>query len=125
MHENEISYKIRGAIYKVYNTLGPGLFESVYEITLAHELRKEGLHVKTQHPLPIIYDGIKMEAGFRCDMLVEDKVIVEIKSTENFSEVHHKQVLTYLRLTGKKLGILINFNSANIEDGIFRKVNSL
>ncbi len=80
MHENEISYKIRGAIYKIYNALGPGLFESVYEIILAHELRKEGLDVKTQYPVPIIYEGIKMEAGFRCDILVEDKVIVEIKS---------------------------------------------
>jgi GxxExxY protein len=90
MTENEISYKIRGAIFKIYNALGPGLLESAYEAVLAHELREEGLEVKTQVPLPLVYEDIKLEVGYRMDILVEDKVIVEIKSVENLAEVHHK-----------------------------------
>ena len=123
--ENDISYKIRGAIFKVYNELGPGLLESVYETALAFQLREDGLNVKTQVPVPLIYSGQKLEVGFRIDILVNDLVIIEIKSTENFAEVHHKQVLTYLRLCNKKLGILINFNSDDISKSIYRKVNNL
>jgi len=125
MTENEISYKIRGAIFKIYNALGPGLLESAYEAVLAHKLREEGLEVKTQVPLPLVYDDIKLEVGYRIDLLIEDKVIIEIKSVENLAEVHHKQVITYLKLSGKKLGLLVNFNCEEIDKSIFRKVNGL
>lgn len=125
MTENEISYKIRGCIFNVFNTLGPGLLESAYEAVLSYELRKEGLEVKTQVPLPLVYDEIKMDIGYRIDLLVENKVIIEIKSVENLAEVHHKQVITYLKLSGIKLGLLVNFNYTEIDKSIFRKVNGL
>ena len=125
MTENQISYKIRGCIFKVYNTLGPGLLESVYEAALAYELINEGLTVKSQVPIPAVYESIKLELGFRADLIIDEKVLIEIKSVENLAEVHHKQVLTYLKLTGIKLGILVNFNSNNIDEAIFRKVNGL
>jgi GxxExxY protein len=125
MTENEISYKIRGAIFKVFNALGPGLLESAYQAVLVYELAKEGLQAKAQVPLPLVYDDIKMDIGYRIDLLVENKVIIEIKSVENLAEVHHKQVLTYLKLSGLKLGILVNFNCAEIDKSIFRKVNGL
>lgn len=125
MTENDISYIIRGAIYKVYNSLGPGLLESAYEAVLTYELVKEGLEVKAQVSVPLVYDNIKMDVGYRIDLLVENKVIIEIKSVENLAEVHHKQVLTYLKLSGLKLGILVNFNCAEIDKSIFRKVNGL
>ena len=125
MTENDISFKIRGAIFKVFNALGPGLLESAYEAVLMHELVKEGLEVKSQVPLSLEYDDIKMDVGYRIDLMVENKVIIEIKSVENLAEVHHKQVLTYLKLSGLKLGILVNFNSVEIEKSIFRKVNGL
>jgi GxxExxY protein len=125
MNENEISYKIRGAVFKVYNALGPGLLESAYEATLMHELIKENLGVKSQVLLPVVYDDVKLDVGYRIDLLVANKVIIEIKSVENLAEVHHKQVLTYLKLSGLKLGLLVNFNCSEIEKGIFRKVNSL
>ncbi|WP_317168964.1 GxxExxY protein, partial [Lunatibacter salilacus] len=125
MTENDISFIIRGAIFKVFNALGPGLLESAYEAALMHELIKAGLNVKAQVPLPLIYDEIKMDVGYRIDLLVENKVIVEIKSIENLSEVHHKQVLTYLKLSAMKLGILVNFNCVEIEKSIFRKANGL
>ena len=123
--ENDISYLIRGAIFKVYNELGPGLLESVYEAVLSFELQKQGLEVKSQVPLPVFYEGHKLEVGFRLDLLVNDKVIIEIKSVESLAKVHHKQLLTYLKLTDLKLGILVNFNVDNITEGIFRKVNGL
>lgn len=123
--ENEISYMVRGAIYKVYKLLGPGLLKSAYEAILAYELVKLGLEVKAQVPLPLIHEKIKLEVGYRLDLLINEKVIIEIKSVENLLEVHHKQVITYLKLTGKRLGILVNFNSSNIETSIFRKVNNL
>lgn len=125
MTENDISYKIRGAIYEIYKNLGPGLLESVYEAVLTFELQKLGLKVETQVPVPVIYKDQKLEVGFRLDILVENKVIIEIKSVENLAEVHHKQVLTYLRLTGLKLGLLVNFNSDDILKSIYRKVNNL
>lgn len=125
MTENEISYKIRGAIFKVYNALGPGLLESAYEAVLAYELNKQGLEVKTQVPLPLIYEEVKLDVGYRIDILVENKVIIEIKSVEAISEVHHKQVITYLRLSELKLGLLVNFNSEDIQKSIYRKVNKL
>ena len=125
MTENDISYKIRGAIYEVYKNLGPGLFESVYEAVLTFELQKLGLKVETQVPVPVVYKDQKLEVGFRLDILVENKVIIEIKSVENLAEVHHKQVLTCLRLTGLKLGLLVNFNSDDILKSIYKKVNNL
>jgi GxxExxY protein len=125
MTENEISYMIRGAIFTVFNKLGPGLYESVYKTALTHEISKQGVDVKTEVPVPMIYDEIKFDAGFRLDMLVGNKVIIEVKSVENLAEVHHKQVITYLKLTGLKLAILVNFNTSNIEKAIFRKVNNL
>ena len=125
MTENEISYKIRGAIFKVYNALGPGLLESAYEAVLAYELNKQGLEVKTQVPLPLIYEEVKLDVGYRIDILVEDKVVIEIKSVEAISEVHHKQVITYLKLSELKLGLLVNFNCEDIQKSIYRKVNKL
>lgn len=125
MNENDLSYIIRGGIFKVYNTLGPGLLESTYELALTHELTKSGLLVQCQVPLPVIYDGLKLDGGYRIDMLVNDLVIIEIKSTENLAEVHHKQVIRYLKLSGLKLGLLVNFNSPDISKSIFRKVNGL
>ena len=125
MTENEISFKIRGSIFKVYNALGPGLLESAYEAVLFHELTKDGLEVKIQVPLPLIYEEVKLDVGYRLDLLVENKVIIEVKSVENISEVHHKQVLTYLKLSGLKLGLLVNFNCEEIDKSIFRKVNGL
>jgi len=121
MTENEISYKIRGAIFKVYNNLGPGLLESTYERALTHELTKEGLKVQMQMPVSFIYDTIKLDLGFRIDMLVEDLVIVEIKSIEAIDEIHHKQLLTYLTLANRKLGLLVNFNTLEIDKKHFQK----
>lgn len=125
MTENEISYIIRGCIFKVYNNLGPGLLESVYQTALKYELEKSNLKVFSQVAVPMVYESIKLDIGYRLDLLVENKVIVEIKSTENICEVHHKQVLTYLRLSGLKLGLLVNFNTLDISRSIFRKVNNL
>jgi GxxExxY protein len=125
MTENDISYIIRGAIFKVYNELGPGLFESVYESALVYQLRKEGLDVKAQVEVPVFYDNQRLDIGFRIDILVEDTVIIEIKSVEELTKVHHKQVLTYLRVTGLQLALLVNFNSDDILKSIFRKVNGL
>jgi len=123
--ENQISYIIRGAIFNVYNELGPGLFESVYSAALMIELKNEGLTVKKEVPVPVYYQNEKMELGFRLDLLVEDKVIIEVKSVENIARVHHKQILTYLKITKLKLGILVNFNEDDITKGIHRKVNNL
>lgn len=125
MTENDISYLIRGAIFKVYNALGPGLLESVYEAVLIYELRKSGVEVKSQVALPVIYENEKLDIGFRIDIMVNDMVIIEIKSVEQIADVHHKQVLTYLKLSDKKLGILVNFNTDNISNSIYRKVNKL
>lgn len=109
MHENPISKEIVDAAFKIHTKLGPGLLESVYEILLAHELKCRGLVVDRQVCVPIEYEGIRFDEGYRLDLLVENKVIVEIKSIEQISGVHKKQLLTYLRLSDKKLGILINF----------------
>jgi len=125
MTENEISYLIRGSIFEVYNTLGPGLLESVYQQVLAYELTGQGLTIQTEVAVPVIYKEQKMDLGFRIDILVNKKVIIELKSVEHIHDVHHKQLLTYLKLTNLKLGLLVNFNSADISKGIFRKVNGL
>lgn len=125
MTENDISYKIRGCIFKVFKSLGPGLLESAYEAALVYELRKEGLMVSNQVNLPMIYEEVKVDIAYRLDIVVENKVIIELKSVENLLDVHHKQVITYLKLSGMKLGILVNFNTDDISKSIFRKVNGL
>jgi len=125
MTENELAKQIVNAAYRIHTTLGPGLLESVYETTLAHEMEKQGVKVLCQYPLPVIYETIHMEIGFRADLVIGDKVIVEIKSVEAISPVHRKQLLTYLRLADKRLGLLINFNVELIKDGITRVVNGL
>jgi GxxExxY protein len=125
MIENDISFDIRGAAFKVHSNLGPGLLESVYQVALMHELIKMGYEVKSQVGLPVIYDGIKQDIGFRLDLLINDSVIIEIKSVDELSDVHHKQLLTYLKLSGKKLGLLINFNVSSLKDSIVRVVNNL
>ncbi|MBL0102460.1 MAG: GxxExxY protein [Bacteroidetes bacterium] len=125
MTENEISYIVRGAIYEVYNEFGPGLFEKVYEKILQIRLRKRGLSVKAQVVVPLIVDGIVIDSAFKADLIVEEKVIVEIKSIDAIGKVQHMQLLTYLRLSKLKLGILVNFNTDEISKSIFRKVNNL
>ena len=125
MHENDISFEIRKAAFKVHTALGPGLLESVYEVALAHELQQVGLQVQRQLPLPMMYGGVQLEAGFRMDLVVAGKVIVEIKSVETLQEVHFKQLLTYLKLSGLKLGQLINFNVVHLKDHMHRLVNGL
>ena len=126
MTENEISYEIRGAIYNVYKSLGPGLLESVYEEALVYELQKRGLKVERQVEVPIRYDGQLLKTPLRIDVLVEEKVLVELKSVQEMQDVFFKQTRTYLRLSGLKLGILVNFNTDNIlDDSIFRVVNGL
>ena len=123
--ENEISQLIFGCAIKVHTALGPGLLESAYEECLYYELVKEGLKVEKQKALPLIYEEIKLEVGYRLDLLVEDKVIIEIKACEGLNDVHLAQVLTYLKLSNVKLGLLINFNVTRVKDGIKRVVNNL
>lgn len=125
MTENEVSYKTRGAIFAVYNQLGPGLLESVYEKALVYELKKNGLKVEAQKPVPVIYDGVQISDDLRLDLLVEDCLIVELKSVMEMRDVFKKQLLTYLRLSGIRLGLLVNFNTDNIATSITRIVNNL
>ncbi len=125
MTENEISAIVVDVCYKIHVKLGPGLLESVYESILNHELIKRGLFVERQKPLPVVWDGICLDIGFRTDLIVENKVILEIKSIEQVTNVHAKQVLTYLRITKMKLGLLINFNVPIIKVGITRVVSNL
>ena len=123
MTENEISYKVRGIIFDIYNQLGPGLYESVYEEILNYELTKMNLGFSRQKSLPVIWESLKMDKGFRADIIVENKVIIEIKSIELIANVHYKQLLTYLKVSNLKLGLLVNFQS----DPLFikRVVNNL
>lgn len=125
MTENEIAKVIVNACFQIHKELGPGLFESVYEHCLYFELVQSGLIVERQKELPVFYKSNKMELGFRTDLIVENKVIVEIKSVEVIAPVHQKQLLTYLRLSGLKLGLLVNFNESLIKDGIQRIANNL
>ena len=125
MTENEIAKVIVNAAYKIHTTLGPGLLESVYRTLLAYELEKAGLQVAREAPVTVVYESIRFDDGFRADLIVEDKVIVELKSIECVAPIHKKQLLTYLRLTNKKLGLLINFGETLIKDGITRIVNGL
>ena len=125
MNENEISYLIRSAIYEVYDELGPGLLESSYEFALKHELETLGLQVKSQVELPLSYKDLVLNNAYKLDLLVEGKVIIELKSVDTIHKVHHKQLITYLKLSNLKLGILVNFNTDYLKDNIFRKVNGL
>jgi len=125
MTENEIAKIVVDCCFKIHTTLGPGLFESVYERALIYELEKRGLNFEQQKGIPDYYDNIKMEMGFRADIIVENKVILELKFQEVLAPVHSKQLLTYLRITGLKLGLLINYGEALIKNGIHRIVNNL
>ncbi|MBF6641825.1 GxxExxY protein [Flavobacterium sp. J49] len=125
MTENELSKIIVDISYKIHTRLGPGLLESVYEAILHHELTKKGLTVERQKPIPVIWEDIHLDIGFRSDLIVENKVIIEIKSVEKISNIHLKQLLTYIRVTNLKLGLLINFNEALIKNGIKRVVHGL
>ena len=124
MKENDITGVLIDIFIKVHSQLGPGLLESVYEEIVCFELTKRGLKFKRQHGIEVIYDNIKMDIGFRADIIIEEKVIVEIKSVETLAPVHHKQLLTYLKLTNKKVGLLVNFNVNLVKDGIVRIVNN-
>ena len=125
MTENELSEKIIGAAIKVHKNLGPGLLESAYEECLFYELKKLNLSVEKQKPMPLIYDEVKLDIGYRIDLLVENLVVIELKSVEALNEVHLAQTLTYLKLSGCKLGLLLNFNVALLKNGIKRVVNNL
>jgi GxxExxY protein len=125
MTENAVAKEIVDVAYRMHTLLGPGRFESVYEAVLASELQKRGLSLARQQPMPVVYEGTRFEMGFRADLVVEDKVIVEIKSIAEIAALHKKQLLTYLRLADKRLGLLINFNVAMIKDGITRIANGL
>ncbi len=125
MTENEVSYVIIGAIFKVYNTLGPGLLESIYEEALVYQMKKDGLKVEEQVAVPVYYDGHKLRNDLRLDILVEDQVILELKSVKELSNVNYKQLRSYLVLSHKKLGLLVNFTTDNIKESIHRVVNGL
>ncbi len=125
MNENELSKIILDSCFDIHKKLGPGLFESVYEEILFYELTKAGLQVNRQQAIPVMWNEIKMDIGFRSDLVINSKVLIEIKSVERIAPVHQKQVLTYLRLTDIKLGLLINFNEALLKDGIQRIANNL
>jgi GxxExxY protein len=125
MTENELAKIVVDVAYKIHRKLGPGLLESVYHAVMLYELRKIGLRVKSKDPVPIVWEDVRLEKGFECDLIVEDKLMVELKSVEDVPRVFKKQLLTYLRLTDCRLGLLINFGSELIKDGIFRVVNGL
>lgn len=125
MTENEIAKIVVDICYNIHTMLGPGLYESVYETILCYELNKQGIKFESQKDIPVIWDNMKMELGFRADIIIENKVILELKSVELTSKNHVKQLLTYLKITGLKLGLLINFGEKLIKDGITRLVNNL
>jgi GxxExxY protein len=125
MHPNEVSGQIVDAAMKVHTALGTGLLESAYEGCLAYELRKRGLRVATQVELPVVYEGVRIDVGYRLDLLVEDLVIVECKAVKKVAPIHEAQLLTYLKLSGIRIGLLINFNVLHLKDGIKRLVNNL
>lgn len=126
MNIEELTYKIRGCIFEVFKEMGSGLLESVYEAALTFELKIQKLGVQTQIPIPVIYKSVQLDLGFRLDLLVENEVIIEVKSVEILHELHKKQLLNYLKLTGKKVGFLVNFNSSKLIDKetIIRVVNN-
>src|SRR5262245_38097400 len=125
LSENELARIVVDAAFKVHTKLGPGLLESVYEVVLAHELRKQKLKAERQVPIPIVYESIQFEEGFKADLIVDDLLVLELKSVEQVIPVYKKQLLTYLRLTNKRLGLLINFGAELIKDGISRVANGM
>jgi GxxExxY protein len=125
MHENEVARIVVDVAYSVHRSLGPGLLESVYAAVMLHELRKRGLIAESEVALPVVWDGVRLEVGFRADLVVEGKMILELKSVEDVAPVHKKRLLTYLRLADCRLGLLINFGAELIKDGITRVVNNL
>ena len=120
---NAVSHAIVTAAMKVHTALGPGLLESTYQVCLQHELLKIGIRSESQVPLPVVYDGVKLDAGYRIDVLVEDLVVVELKSIDAIAPIHQAQILSYLKLSGKSIGLLINFNVVHLKNGIKRYVN--
>ena len=126
MNLDDLTYQVRGCIFEVFKELGPGLLESVYEASLLFELLKKGLTVQAQVPVPVLYKSVQLELGFRLDLLIENNIIVEVKSVETLHDVHKKQLLTYLKLTQKKVGFLANFNSSHLTDkeSLIRIVNN-
>lgn len=125
MDENDLSYKVIGAAIEIHKIVGPGLLESAYENALAFELKELGFDVKQQVPMPFIYKEVKQDVGYRIDLIVNNKILIEVKSVETLAPVHYAQTLTYLRLSGLKLGLLINFNTKILKEGIHRMVNNL
>ena len=125
MTENELSHVVIGCAIKVHSALGPGLLESAYEACLHYELTQSGLRVEAQKPLPLVYQSVKLECGYRIDLLLEGKLIIEVKAMEALADIHFAQVLTYLRLSNLKLAMLLNFNVVHMKDGIRRVVNKL
>ena len=117
---NQITHEILESAYKVHSALGPGLLESAYQACLVYELRKKGFKVEVEKPLPLIYEEVKLDCGYRIDILVEDKVVVELKTVDAFTDVHSAQVLTYLRFSEKKVGLLLNFYTKSLKNGIKR-----
>ncbi len=122
MEINQITHEILDSAYKVHSALGPGLLESAYQACLVYELKKKGLKVEAEKPLPLIYEEVKLECGYRIDILVENQVVVELKTVEAFTDVHTAQVLTYLKLSGNKVGLLLNFYTKSLKDGIKRLI---
>lgn len=125
MNENDLSYKTIGAAIEIHKVVGPGLLESAYENALAFELREMGFEVKQQVPMPFVYKDVKQDVGYRIDLVINNKILVEVKSVETLAPVHYAQTLTYLKLSDLKLGLLINFNTPVLKDGIHRIVNNL
>jgi GxxExxY protein len=125
MEENDITHQVIDICYHIHKELGAGLFESVYEEILCFELVNQGFVVERQKAVPVLWKGLKMDIGFRADLIIGNKVIIELKSVEQISSVHKKQLLTYLKVTGLKVGLLVNFNETLIKDGIHRIVNNL
>ena len=122
----DLTYKVIGSAMRVYGTLGPGMLESAYVACLVYELKRSGLQVQTEVPVPVVYDGVKLtDVGFRMDVLVENEIILEIKAVETVAPVHLAQLVSYLRMTDRKLGLLLNFNVADFRKGIFRRANQL
>ena len=117
---NDLSYQVIGCVYRVHKELGPGLLESTYEVCLEHELSKAGLNTSRQVALPVVYDNIKLDAGYRIDLLVEDKIILELKAVDEVAPIHKAQLMTYLKLSGLKLGLLLNFKVVDMKKGITR-----
>jgi len=123
MTYNELSSAVLEVAIDIHRRLGPGLLESVYQTILAHELTKRGFKVIKEEPIPLVWDNLRFDIGFRADLIVNDLILIELKSVEQLAPVHKKQVLTYLRITGKKLGLLINFGEETLKDGIRRIIN--